>query len=270
MIKKYGQNGVAGTVELGKGGVKIKNNAGVFEARNNADSALAVARAADPVSDTDLVTLGYLKRRANVTVVEQIDGNTPPVGNFNGEIRIVTAAGGTFALKELYYWNSGTAAWVQMQVFTNMVIAIAIALTGGTDTYLADHLYTWDADTSAWVDVGPAGASGKTEINRRGNLTIADHNVAKNIDTTVDANTIMTKVLINVTQAFAADATLAIGDAGQQDRLADNSLIDLNTVGTYIVDLYHTYGAVTQITALLDKGSAVAGNVNVLVIGSKA
>jgi hypothetical protein len=47
---------VSNLFSIGDGGPNWKNNAGALEARNNADSAFAVVRAADPVGAQDAVT----------------------------------------------------------------------------------------------------------------------------------------------------------------------------------------------------------------------
>lgn len=45
--------------QLGKGGPQLKNNAGVIEHRNSADTAYVVTRGADPSIADDLVTKRY-------------------------------------------------------------------------------------------------------------------------------------------------------------------------------------------------------------------
>jgi len=55
---------IRGTVEnifqLGKGGPNWKNNGGIIEARNNADSAFAVVRGDTPSAANDLTTKTYV------------------------------------------------------------------------------------------------------------------------------------------------------------------------------------------------------------------
>jgi hypothetical protein len=46
---------------LGLGGPQLKNNSGVVEHRNNDDSGFAIARAADPIGNDDLVNKGWLE-----------------------------------------------------------------------------------------------------------------------------------------------------------------------------------------------------------------
>jgi len=54
--KNFGLVGIGGSVILSKGGVRIKNSAGILEARNLADDAYAIVRGADPVGNDDFVT----------------------------------------------------------------------------------------------------------------------------------------------------------------------------------------------------------------------
>jgi hypothetical protein len=59
-IKNFGISGVGTNVQLGKAGPRLKVNAGTVEARNAADDSLAVIRAANAVTDNDVVTLAQL------------------------------------------------------------------------------------------------------------------------------------------------------------------------------------------------------------------
>ena len=75
--------GLADTIQLGKGGQKVRSSGSVLEARNAADSAYAVFRVADGVADNDAVNLGQvnnlldgLKWMDPVTVVNTIGNIT--------------------------------------------------------------------------------------------------------------------------------------------------------------------------------------------------
>jgi hypothetical protein len=60
-----------GTVEtlfqLGLAGPQLKNNASVIEARNAADAAFAIVRAADPTGYDDLATRRHVEQQDFVT-----------------------------------------------------------------------------------------------------------------------------------------------------------------------------------------------------------
>ena len=81
--KNFGLTGVGSNVQLGKGGPRVKNNAGVVEVKNAADNAFAVFRVGDCVGLDDAVNKRYLETRANVIVTGQIDGNAPAAVAFD-------------------------------------------------------------------------------------------------------------------------------------------------------------------------------------------
>lgn len=58
--KSYGLDGVAGNVELGKGGPRLKDAGGVVEARNSGDTTYAVVRGGEPSGASDLATKNYV------------------------------------------------------------------------------------------------------------------------------------------------------------------------------------------------------------------
>lgn len=262
--KNYGQTGIGGNFEIGKKGPRIKDNAGVIEHRNQADNSFAIARGADPVGPNDLVTKKYLETQANVSVTAQIDGGAVVSGSFVGQVAIVTTAGGTYSLKELYYWDG--SAWVLINTFEGMRISVTDPLSGGTDTYLGDHLYLWDEDGSVWVDIGPGAGLSNVVRHLRRTITFNDADGVINISNLVPANAIVLKVKQQVSQAFnGTTPTIKIGDAGDDDRFATvlESCIDM--VGIYVSETYHLYGTDTQVIATLAKGGSTAGQVNIVV-----
>ena len=262
--KNYGQTGISGNTELGKKGPRLKDEGGAIAHRNSADNAYAIARGADPVGDNDLVTKKYLETRANVRVTGQINGGAPGTGAFVGEIRIVTTAGGSFNLQELYRWSG--SAWEAVTVFEGMTVVVTDALTGGTDEYLADHIYVWDEDNTTWVDNGPSPALSNVRRARRVTIDFNDPNGANNIGDLIPQNAIVVGGMANVTQAFDdAAATLEVGDAGDTDRFAAVSEICLDVVGLYKFDAYHLYGADTQAIATLAKGTSTQGQVSLIL-----
>jgi hypothetical protein len=79
-IKNFGLTGVGTNVQFGKAGPRLKVNGGVVEVRNAADAGLAVMRAANAVSDTDVVTLGQVTTFVSNAVAAN-DGFHVPLGN---------------------------------------------------------------------------------------------------------------------------------------------------------------------------------------------
>jgi len=60
MSKQYNQTGLAGNVELSKGGPQLNTSGGALQARNNALSAYAIMRGLDGVAANDFITKGQL------------------------------------------------------------------------------------------------------------------------------------------------------------------------------------------------------------------
>jgi hypothetical protein len=78
----------------------------------------------------------------------------------------------------------------------------------------------------------------------------------------VGAGCKVTTVMIEVTHAFASSATISVGDAANNSRLAANDHIDLSTVGTYAVTPSYIYSVDTTINvyitaALSNTGRAI-------------
>lgn len=79
MSKKYNLTGTSGTVELSKGGAKIKNSSGILEARDNADAAYAVVRGDTAVGANDLVTLTQLNTATHFVSADLAFGTSSPL-----------------------------------------------------------------------------------------------------------------------------------------------------------------------------------------------
>lgn len=84
----------------------------------------------------------------HITVTGQINGGSPPASVL-GAHYIVTTAGGSYGLKEIYY--GGVSTWTKVDLFNGMIFYSEYALSGGTDTYLTDSTYKWDGSTWNFV-----------------------------------------------------------------------------------------------------------------------
>ncbi len=97
-----------------------------------------------------------------------------------------------------------------------------------------------------------------TQSGGTGNTTIG----------TVSNNSRITLVSVEVTQAFDdVNATLKVGDSGDNDRLASDVMIDLTSTGTYAMQPAYQYtsGSDTDIVAYLNIGTSTQGSAKVLV-----
>ena len=112
-------------------------------------------------------------------------------------------------------------------------------------------------EDSADVDANTITAT-VTQAGGTGNTTVG----------TVSNNSRVTLVSVEVTIAFDdANATLTVGDSGDNSRLVSDLDIDLTSTGTYTIQPAYQYtsGSDTDIVAYLDIGSSTTGSAKVLV-----
>lgn len=147
--------------------VRLKNNAGIFEARNNADAAYIIGRGADPVGNDDWVTLRYLN-------------NTPPTGSVQVLQYTITAAGGatqdsTFSIPagNVVYeareevtvaWSPGTTIDVGDTATPDLLIATADVDEESVDTYVIPQRTSWPIPSVVRATVGGAPVAGTSVI----------------------------------------------------------------------------------------------------------
>lgn len=258
----YGLRGVSDNVKVGNAGPRVKNNAGVIEARNTADNAFAVVRSADPVGLDDVVTKRYLETRSNVIVTGQIDGNAPPAAVV-GAVYLCTTTGGTYTAGRLYYGEN--AVWNEVIPAEGLTISVTDALSGGTLTFQADHRYVWDADGSAWVDIGPAPAESKLIKTARASLAFGTASPL-NVGSALPTNAVVTRILVNVTQAFnGTSPTVTFGVTGNTAQLSAANEVDLKTTGVYVIDAYQLYASNEQVLATYVASASSAGAASILM-----
>jgi hypothetical protein len=260
--KNYGLTGIAGTVELGKGGPKIKNSSGAVEARNTGDTAYAILRAADPVGLDDVVNFRTLKTQSGSPVIGQIDGGAPPAAGTPGRFYICTTTGGTYTVNYLYLDNG--VAWVEQIPTAGQTISVTVDLAGGAVEYLGDHAYMWDVEGGSWVDIGPSTITATKQVLQRTVDIAYTDSGAINVGAAVSANGRVSGIWINVTQVFnGTTPTLTVGDAVGADRYVTTAEVDLKTVGLYKLDASHLYSVSTQVTATLVPDSSTTGAANI-------
>jgi hypothetical protein len=262
--KHYELTGIGTNVELGKRGPRLKNSSGVIEHRNQADDGYVIVRGGHPVNDNDLVTKFYLETRADVRVTGQIDGGSPPAAGTPGRVFICTTAGGVYTLGYLY--RDDGAQWVEIVPAEGLTVVVTDDLSGGTEEYTGDHAYLWDEDTTSWIDLGPSVSAVGVVKTARANFTYSD--VGANLVVTAPANAVITKVILNVTQAWDASGVSAeVGDATDPDRHMSADGNDLAKVGVYVVDCGYLYGVSTAVNLTLanNGGTPTQGQARVIV-----
>lgn len=261
-IKKYGLTGVGSEIQLGKGGAKLKSNAGVVEARTADGANLAVIRAAMPSGINDVITKKYLETRADVVVVGEIydDSSTlafsPSPANAN-TMFLCTETGNGYTEGTLYFCTTGGIAGVAVfetiTPYDGMRISIASTLSNGTTSFTGDHLYLYSG--TAWVDIGPAATISSVVKIARADISSATPDGAVSIGPVLASTSAVVKVVVNVSVAFdgTTDSLISIGKAGSVSSIGATSEVDLMKVGTYVVECYVKPDA--QVIATLAKGT---------------
>jgi hypothetical protein len=263
--RHWNLTGVNGDVQLGEGGPRLIDDGGVVTVRNATNSAYARFKAAMPSDEDDVVTLKYLRTRADVVVVGQINGATPPAAAVVGRVFVCTTTGGVYTVRRLYY-DTGTR-WEEIPGIEGLTMRVTDALAGGTVEFLADHMYVWDADGGTWVDLGPATLTLSGVVQRRTvDFTYATASPVA-VGAALPASARVLEVKLNVTQAFnGAGPTLTVGDAGTPDRFIALDENDLTEVSVQCTDASHLYSLSTQVTATLSATSATTGVANLTVL----
>jgi len=186
-IYKKNRGSIESIHQLGIGGPNLKNNSGVIEAKNAADSALAVVRMADPLGDTDGVTKGWinsnfaiemdsltygrLKRNSTTQYQiepvsvgikdfvyvndERVDISTPKTNNMSDNLLTATGtdSGGSAAGSTLYnsYLSNSLASYAPS--------SLRLSATAPTNRYLAAS-----GNGANWLFVGALETDGSTQI----------------------------------------------------------------------------------------------------------
>ena len=194
----------------------------------------------DELTGTPLTSLGIFSvhngRPPLAVTVEQgirTSGGTAVVAN-NFALNALSAQTGDTA----YVIDSGNGEWKFM------------IYNGTSWIQLSD-------EDSADVDANTITAT-VTQAGGTGNTTIG----------TVSNNSRVTLVSVEVITPFDdTNATLTVGDLGDNDRLVTNDEIDISSTGTYAVQPAYQYtsGSDTDIVAYLNIGSSTQGEVKILV-----
>ena len=155
-------------------------------------------------------------------------------------------------------------------VANNVALNALSAQTGDTAYVIDSGNSEWKFmiyDGSSWVQLSDEDSADVdantitatvTQAGGTGNTTIG----------TVSDNSRVTLVSVEVITPFDdSNATLTVGDSGDNDRLVTNDEIDVSSTGTYAVQPAYQYtsGSDTDIIAYLNIGSSTQGEVKILV-----
>lgn len=267
--RHWNLTGVSSDLQLGVDGPRLIDVGGHVEVRDATNVAYARVKAAEPVDEDDVVTLRYLRTRADVIVTGQIDGSAPPAAGTLGRVFVCSTTGGAYTVNRLYYDNG--VDWEEIPQIEGLAMRVTDALTGGSVEFLADHVYIWDADGVQWVNVGPATLTLSGVVQKRSVDFTYDTASPINVGSALPASARVLEVKLNVSQAFnGAGPTLTVGDAGVPDRFMTVEENDLTEVALHCADASHVYSLSTQVTATLSAAGATTGTANLTVLWVQA
>ena len=270
-VNKFGQTGISGNIQLGKGGSRFKETGGQLEARNSGDTALTQLRAATPLADDDVVTKGYLEKTADIRVTGEIYDNTGVTGNPTsanaGDVFVAKDTVGLFTIYNLYRFVNSVAIASAVsadfeEITTNESLKITVSddLSNGGFSLTADHVYIWDEDGGVWTDGGLSATQVDNSKSEKDVVLFSDA-PSKTLET-IKAGASVLKAIVKVTTPFDNSATFTIGDAGDTDAILTVAEIDLQTNGTYISECFVEYGSSTDVKAFIT-GSPTVGQCSV-------
>lgn len=251
MHKDYGQKGLSGDVELGKGGPRLVVDTGKIKNTQNDGTTLEEMLGAAPTDPDSFATKEYVDTRSGAPVSGQINGGSPPAVP-NGALYICTTTGSAYTEKYLYYGKA--SQWLEKVPVEGMSIHVTDALSGGNVEFDADHIYVWNADNTEWDDIGPAASATKVIKSERLAFDYTDTG-ANNIGAALPANAKVRNVKLNVTQTFdGTTPVVKVGDSVDDDRHMTEAENDLTEVGIFETNVAHIYGGSTQVVATVTIG----------------
>lgn len=258
---------IRGTLETifqlgGPTGPNLKNNSGAVEARNSADSAFAVMRAASPVGDNDVANKTYVDTLAFRTVVAaQFNGNNALPSNTSTEqFYVVTTTGANATIGQLLWDDGSGSGTVTVLAAASRAIITAAAFSGGTITLAASSEYYWNG--SAWALIGPQSAtSGVVRMIRFAITNAASQSSA----TSIPANAFVREAWLEVTTPYSAGGTIAIGQTGTTNLLMGTGDNTPQTAGTYQLMQDTAWGA-SALAVLVTVGGSPAVGVGAVVV----
>ena len=249
----------------GPAGPGFNNNSGALEAKNAANNALAIFRAATPVGDTDVVTKAYVDTVFNTKIVTaQSNAVSALQANTSTEHFTVVSTPGTGAaaayIAGALLWDdgSGTGNVTGIAPVVGGEIVCTTALSGGAFTFSANQNYVWTG--SAWLNIAPS-VSGAV-------YTIAmaiGTGAAQSSTTSIPASAYVLYCDVTITTPYSAGGTVAVGQTGSTTLLqaaADN-----------VATVAHQYGAAqttswgaSPLPVLVTVGGAPAAGAGIVAV----
>jgi len=207
--------GIIGNIfQIGLGGPQIKDNSGVIEARNAADSDFVKMRVLAPVDDNDVVNKKYADTLSKPIIVKRQADTSASIPN-NTAVRgfvVVSTAGSGVNIGDVLFDNGLNDAnpMENLVAIEGRTIAVTDALSGGTVTFDPDSIYQWDTDNTVWVKIGDIGSvTGPLRVVR---YTI-DNSAQQDSNFSIPANARVLDTIVEITTEYSGGATITVGNS---------------------------------------------------------
>lgn len=214
--------------QLGKGGPKVKNNAGVLEVRNAADNAYA-----------NLVVAALTAAGINVTADQIVINSDATSAGADWKLFLARSATGMTHDITVVFPPGDPAVGQALTVasFTSNIVTLQYTtIAAGTDKVVVD------TTALAFGDTSPKAMF------------------------TLPANAVVQKVQVIVDTAFNTAATLSVGITGTVSKYMGTGDLDLQTVGSYDVTPKEiAVGTTEALIATYAAAAASAGAARILV-----
>ena len=262
-LQKFMPNlrGVADRLGFGNSGLELDVSSGTVKFRDSNGDLVPIS-VGDGNNLNNVATMRQLRESAGLTVTGQIDGSAPPDANANdGALFIVTTAGGSYALREIYVSRGG--AWTALTLDDGLLVTVADDLTGGTISFVGGHAYVYDAESDAWVDNGKTTSLAGTIRASQTDVAFDDTSPATvHTGTPGDIHRVHIRVLTAFDDAAASLDTLQDGSSTDVVDPATLAAIDLTQTGETSVAV--SQDANSDLTLAFSPAGATAGQVQVI------
>lgn len=239
----------------GPGAPGVRSNSTALEARNSANSALAVFRVATPVGDTDAVTKQYVDTTFRpFSVGTQFSGSSTIPSNTSTEsYSVVTTTGVNASIGQLI-WDDGTNTGTAtvLTVPTGGSIVVTASLTGGTISFAPGTLSYWSG--SSWIAIS-ASTAGVTYMTQFAITNSASQSSATNLT----GGAIVYNASFVIGTPYSGGGTLKMGISGTTNLFMDTTDVFPQTAGTYEEPQVTAIGGSAAALLVTVGGSPAAG-----------
>ncbi len=245
----------------GPTGPGINANGAALETKNAANSAFAVHRGAAPVGDNDFTTKAYVDTIFKpIPASLQFNGNNPlPANTATEQFYVVTTTGPNATIGQVL-WDDGTGVGTVtvLPAKTGNEIVTTATFSGGTITLQTNQNYVWSG--AAWVNISPNVAGVVLAI--RMPITTA---ASQSSTTSIPANAIIYSAQVNITTAYSAGATIAVGQTGTTTLLQATPDNTPTLVNIYLAEQDTAWGA-SALPVLVTVGGAPAAGAGFVTV----